>query len=87
MILSIPLMKTQNYLFGNSKFRTPENSIFGELGLLNDVSKEVILDLDSIKKFAKEENNFSFDELFGFSYVLYNQLQKTNPKEQLVGDQ
>lgn len=62
-----------DYLFGITKVPRAE-SVAANRGLPEDISKEAKANLDSWKDFEKEESNFSFDELFGFSHISYNEI-------------
>lgn len=62
-----------DYMFGITKVSTL-NPIASNRGLPEDVSAQVKIDLESYGEFGKDENNFSFDELFGFSFITYSEI-------------
>lgn len=65
-----------DYLFGISKIKLAK-PIFGARGLPNDTSAEVEQYLNEYREFEHIESNFSFDELFGFSFVGYRELTES----------
>jgi len=74
-----------NYLFGISKISCKE-SLAGYRGLPGEISKEVAASLDRWRQFEKEESNFSFAELFGFSYLGYDEVLEHNLIEVVGND-
>ena len=62
-------------LFGITKI-SRAGSIAANRGLPEDISQETKENLDGYREFEKEESNFSFDELFGFSYITYEEILK-----------
>ena len=64
-----------DYIFGITKVRRAE-SVAASRGLPEDISQEIKDNIDSWREFEKEEENFSFDELFGFSYITYEEVLK-----------
>ena len=69
-------------IFGISKL--PSNiSMAGNRGLPSDISVYTSQLLGSYRKFEKEENNFSFHELNGFSYLNYSEVLTMNLHEHI----
>ena len=69
-------------IFGINKY-SESKSIAGYRGLPEKTSKAVEEDLDSYREFEKVESNFSFEELFGFSYLTYDEILSLNLIEQI----
>ncbi len=71
-----------DYVFGITKIPIG-NSIAADRGLPEDISPEARATLDSWREFEKEESNFSFEEIFGFSYISYLEIQRMNLDEKV----
>ena len=67
-------------IFGISKLSS-NISMAGNRGLPSDISVYTNQLLDSYRKFDKEEDNFSFDELNNFSYLNYSEVLTMNLHE------
>jgi hypothetical protein len=64
-----------DYIFGITKIQRL-NSVAGNRGLPNDISSQVATNIEDYREFEKEETNFYFDELFGFSFIIYDEVLK-----------
>jgi hypothetical protein len=73
----IPGDSNSDYIFGITKHPTLD-AVAANRGLPDDISSQVENTLDSYREFEKEEKNFSFDELFGFSYMTYSEMLASN---------
>ena len=62
-------------LFGITKIPRAE-PIAANRGLPDDLSQEAKDTIAGYREFEKEESNFSFEELFGFSYISYKEILK-----------
>jgi hypothetical protein len=74
-------------LFGISKVSNCECPIAPNRGLPSNTSKEVTDLLDSWKEFEKEDSNFSFDELFGFTHITFKEFNDLKVFTKLEGTQ
>ncbi len=77
--------KESDYIFGITKIPR-ENSLAANRGLPEDISNETKEHLDGWREFEKEESNFSFEELFGFSYITYAEILKMKLPEKIGDD-
>lgn len=64
-----------DWLFGITK-RSSQMSVAANRGLPNDISIETRQSINSWREFEKEESNFSFEELFGFSHITYEEIMR-----------
>jgi hypothetical protein len=71
-----------DYLFGITK-RPRVEAVAANRGLPADIGSETKYDLESWKDFEKEESNFSFDELFGFSFLTYDEIIRKGLEDEI----
>jgi len=74
-------------LFGISRDGFCKNPVASERGLPTDASLAVLEALESYREFEKEESNFSFDELFGFTFLNYQEILDSDLIKKLDGNQ
>lgn len=73
-----------NYLFGITKI-SKVSPVASNRGLPNDLSEEAKSNLEEWKAFEKEESNFSFDELFDFSFLTYSEVAEQKLASKING--
>jgi hypothetical protein len=74
-------------LFGIRKAGVFDPPIAADRGLPSDYSQEVNCLLDSWRNFEKEESNFSFDDLFGFTHISFKEVIDLEVTGKLEGHQ
>ena len=74
-------------IFGISKHRSCPDPVAANRGLPQFPSQLVTLALDDWREFEKKESNFSFDELFVFTYISLQEIESHDLDKNLDGSQ